>query len=266
MSQVISIDLDGVIHAHVSAWTDAHEILDGPVPGAFDFIRSAIDAGFDVFIFTSRAKTVTTVPHIYAWLRKHGLEERYCWKIEITAIKHSALVYIDDNGWRFDGTFPSLDVLRSLKRWDKNGAPVTAGEPDAGADPKALVNVSEPTKWGVWNVTYGEWSYPMPTERREPDPNSLYSEPRAVFSTREEAERGVVRRTVTIGYLRFRYEARPIKSRFCTCGVVVGPDYEPDPRQAWRHQSFCPHAQSQKGTGKRTPLADDGTGAGNRTG
>lgn len=116
---IISVDFDGVIHAHHSAWTDAHEILDGHVPGALDFIRRAFDAGFNVVIFTARARTITTIPYIYAWLRKHGLEERYLWQIEITAIKAAAVVYIDDCGWRFDGTFPSLDTIRNLRRWDK---------------------------------------------------------------------------------------------------------------------------------------------------
>ena len=69
-------DFDGVIHAHTSEWSsNAHDINDPPVNGALAFIREAIDAGFHVVIHTTRARTATTVPHIYAWLQKHGLEE-----------------------------------------------------------------------------------------------------------------------------------------------------------------------------------------------
>ena len=119
MKETVAIDFDGVIHEHVSPWTDAHEIHDGPVAGALQFIREALDGGFGVVIFTARAKTATTVPHIYAWLRTHGLEEKYAWQIEVTCLKPQALVYIDDRGWRFDGTFPSLDALRAIKVWNK---------------------------------------------------------------------------------------------------------------------------------------------------
>jgi len=124
----IALDFDGVIHSHTSPWTDAHEILDGPVPGALAFIRSAIDAGFTVAIHTARANTASVVPHIHAWLARHGLEERYAWLIEVTALKQSAHVYIDDRGWRFEGTFPTLEEIGALKPWN---APATTG--DGGA-------------------------------------------------------------------------------------------------------------------------------------
>lgn len=114
----IALDFDGVIHEHVSPWTDAHEIHDGPVPGALDFIRGAIDAGCEVVIYTARANTASTVPHVYAWLVKHGLEERYAWHIRITALKPAAVVYIDDRAWRFEGTWPSLEQIRALKPWN----------------------------------------------------------------------------------------------------------------------------------------------------
>lgn len=115
----IAIDFDGVIHAHESEWTDAHDILDGPVPGAFDFIRHAIDQGHRIVIFTARAKTATVVPHIYAWLRTYGLEERYTWAIDITCIKPAAVLYIDDRGWCFDGTWPPLDKVVAFTPWNK---------------------------------------------------------------------------------------------------------------------------------------------------
>lgn len=119
MSETIAVDFDGVLHAHTSAWTDVHEIHDGPVDGAIEFLRATIDAGIRVVIFTARAKTATSVPHIYAWLRVHGLEEKYTWQIEITCLKPAALVYLDDRGWRFDGVFPSPELIRAFRVWNK---------------------------------------------------------------------------------------------------------------------------------------------------
>lgn len=115
--KTIAVDFDGVIHAHVSPWTDSHEINDGPIPGALDFLRSALDAGFGVIIHTARANTASTVPHVHAWLRKHGLEERYAWQIGVTALKPAAVLYLDDHGMRFEGRFPTVEELRALRRW-----------------------------------------------------------------------------------------------------------------------------------------------------
>ena len=118
----IAIDFDGVIHAHTSEWTNAHDIHDPPVDGALAFIREAIDAGFHVVIHTTRARTATTVPEIYAWLQKHGLEEKYTWPIEVTALKPAATIYIDDHGWRFEGAWPSIETIKGLKPWYKRDA------------------------------------------------------------------------------------------------------------------------------------------------
>ena len=116
----IALDFDGVVHACDGAWTNSHDVNDAPVPGALNFIRSAIDGGFHVVLHTARALTASVVPHIYAWLAKHGLEERYTWTIAITALKPAPVVaYIDDHGWRFEGTFPDLEVLRNLKPWNR---------------------------------------------------------------------------------------------------------------------------------------------------
>ena len=125
----IALDFDGVVHTHVSKWTDAHEIIDGPVAGAFEFIRTTLDGGFGITIHTARARTVTTVPHVYAWLRKHGLEEKYVWQIDITALKPAAHVYIDDAAWRFEGRWPSLDEIRALRAWNKSPTGATPFAP-----------------------------------------------------------------------------------------------------------------------------------------
>jgi len=155
---VIALDFDGVVHKSLAKWTTAHEVNDEPVDGAFDFIRGALDGGFGIVVFTARARTITTVPHVYAWLREYGLEERYCWQIEVTALKPAAHVYIDDCGYRFEGHWPSLDEIKALRQWNKRPegvhvAPhtVNPSDPRYGGQPTAtfapdLHHASDPAR------------------------------------------------------------------------------------------------------------------------
>ena len=45
----VCVDFDGVIHQHTTPWTDACDIHDPPVEGAFDYLRELIDAGFETY-------------------------------------------------------------------------------------------------------------------------------------------------------------------------------------------------------------------------
>lgn len=115
----ISLDFDGVIHAYTSQFTLPTEIHDDPVPGAFEFIREALIAGYGVHIHSARANDVGTEQAIIQWFLKHGLEHFYVDRLNISPLKKGAVIYIDDRGWRFEGTFPSLETIRSLRQWNK---------------------------------------------------------------------------------------------------------------------------------------------------
>jgi hypothetical protein len=117
----VAIDFDGVIHQHVSKWTVAHEIHDGPVPGAFDFIEQVLDE-FDVVIFSARALDPRGLEAIETWLWeqwKKTKDVNVLLRIEVTAQKPQAFIYIDDRGWHFEGTFPTMSELRSFEPWQK---------------------------------------------------------------------------------------------------------------------------------------------------
>ena len=126
--KTVAIDFDGVLHQHISPWTVAHEIHDGPVPGAFEFLEQVLDE-FNVVIFSARAADLAGASAIQAWLVKHWSEHRsshgasdrelFNGRIEITAQKPHAFIYIDDRGWHFEGTFPTMDELRSFESWTK---------------------------------------------------------------------------------------------------------------------------------------------------
>lgn len=142
--KVVAIDFDGVIHRHAVPWTAPHEINDGPVPGVFAFIEQVLGE-FDVAVFSARAADARAREAIVEWLLEQWppllrwqrfadgdamvlAAQRYASvddrnivnaRITVTARKPHAFLYIDDRGWRFEGSnFPTLDELRAFAKCD----------------------------------------------------------------------------------------------------------------------------------------------------
>lgn len=113
----VCVDFDGVIHSYASGWCGEENIPDKPVDGSREWIQSLLDAGYKVTILSSRAQTNEGVWAISRWLYDHGFPNE---KIEITAVKTAALVYIDDRGWHFTGNnFPTPEEIKNFKPWNK---------------------------------------------------------------------------------------------------------------------------------------------------
>jgi hypothetical protein len=136
--KVVAIDFDGVIHRHVAPWTVPHEINDGPVEGAFHFLSAVLEE-FNVAVFSARAADDRAREAILQWLLEQwppflswqrfvdgdaivlatSRFDMRARRVTITARKPDAILYIDDRGWRFDGTtFPSMDELRAFAACD----------------------------------------------------------------------------------------------------------------------------------------------------
>lgn len=125
MKQTIAVDFDGVLHSYISPWTKPDEIHDPPVPGAIEWLHQMVQQ-FDVMIFSTRAETWRGERAIEEWLKRYassiywegvgcvGIEE-----VRITYKKEPAIIYIDDRGWRFEGTFPEATLILSLRPWNK---------------------------------------------------------------------------------------------------------------------------------------------------
>lgn len=116
--QTLAIDFDGVIHAYTSGWRGTLEIPDPPVEGAIAWLAAAAER-FDLAIFSVRANAPGAIDAMRAWLRSHGLPDRVLERIRFPAGKPPAELYIDDRGYRFDGTFPSFDELGALEPWTR---------------------------------------------------------------------------------------------------------------------------------------------------
>lgn len=148
---IISLDFDGVINSYTSGWQGARNIPDPPVPGALQFIVTALDK-FEVHIFSSRSNHPGGREAMKKWLMKHFREIAPCstatpewwrafivngpfegawanmvdaaarvvvneifWPIE----KPPAFVSIDDRAIQFNGVWPSLEEIAAFKPWYK---------------------------------------------------------------------------------------------------------------------------------------------------
>lgn len=117
--KTLVVDFDGVLHSYVSGWKGPTSIPDAPVDGALDFLESAIER-FEVAILSSRSREAGGIDAMKAWLLEHGLDAHVLGKLRFPRTKPPAHVYLDDRGWRFEGTFPSLDAIESFQPWHKH--------------------------------------------------------------------------------------------------------------------------------------------------
>jgi hypothetical protein len=129
--QTVCIDFDGVIHSYTSPWTHATEIHDPPVPGAFNAIRGYLDAGLEVAIYSSRSsygeyywgdglsdRASEGIAAMENWIRDNGGQDivyAVKWPLE----KPPAMLYIDDRGYTFEGTFPPTEFIKNFTPWNK---------------------------------------------------------------------------------------------------------------------------------------------------
>lgn len=117
---VIAIDFDGVINSYSSGFVSIDNIPDPPVPGSIDFLRRLHMEDFKIVIFSTRCSSSFGISAIIEYLRKHGLEENILNNIKLSPNKPRAKLYIDDHGYQFSGTFPSIEYIRKFKPWYDN--------------------------------------------------------------------------------------------------------------------------------------------------
>lgn len=128
----IAIDFDGVIHAYTQGWKDG-SCYDKPVKGVFEAIKTLMDSGYSVFVFSTRKPK-----QIKRWIKEWAYESdyihngmggdpedfcypKYGWTVEvipfwkkfwnkknvlgITRRKLPAHVYVDDRALNFMGNW-----------------------------------------------------------------------------------------------------------------------------------------------------------------
>jgi len=103
----ICLDFDGVLHGYDSGYTGV-EPIDDPVPGAARFCEQLQNLGYEIIVQSARAAVHGGVDAIRLWLAKNDFP-----RMEVTAEKPKAILYVDDRGWRFEGDFG--EVLRFIE-------------------------------------------------------------------------------------------------------------------------------------------------------
>jgi hypothetical protein len=113
----ICVDFDGVIHSYKSGWKGADVIPDEPVEGAFEALTTYLETGYAVAVYSSRSGQEGGIEAMKNWFLQHGFEELGA--LEFPEQKPPAVFYIDDNGFKFEGKFPSSDYIENWKPWYK---------------------------------------------------------------------------------------------------------------------------------------------------
>jgi len=121
----IVLDFDGVLHSYTSKFRFPWVIPDPPVPGAMKFLQETAKH-FTVRIYSTRSFNEKGLKAMEEWIKKHGVDElgedflKTFKQIKFpTSGKPKGHLYIDDRGYYFNGTFPTIEFLENFKPWNK---------------------------------------------------------------------------------------------------------------------------------------------------
>jgi hypothetical protein len=120
--KTICVDFDGVIHSYTSGWQGATVVADPPVPGAIDWLRRMVAAGYEVCVYSSRSKEPLAIERMRDWIDAHGGKDISS-KLKFPSEKPAAFLTIDDRCYRFEGDFPSPGWIERFRPWNKWGVP-----------------------------------------------------------------------------------------------------------------------------------------------
>lgn len=123
----ICVDFDGVLHQYRKGWKGKCTIDEPPMPAAFEWLERMVKR-FTVYIHSTRlsvheGETPLDVENakiaMALWFREHGLPRHVVTQLKFWTGtgKPTALLYIDDRGYRFEGRWPSEEFIFQKKPW-----------------------------------------------------------------------------------------------------------------------------------------------------
>jgi hypothetical protein len=115
----ICLDFDGVLHDYKEREENFPTPGGNPVSGAKNAVAWLVEQNYALVIFSARANEGGGVEAIETWLHKWGFPD-----IRVSLEKPEAHLYVDDRGFRFDGSFTSVlsFLMKNPKpgRWGKD--------------------------------------------------------------------------------------------------------------------------------------------------
>lgn len=84
------VDLDGTLAEYWGWLGEAH--IGEPVPAMLERVKQWTAEGIEVRIFTARVQEASALPHIEAWLTKHGIGG-----LKVTNVKDYGMVRLYDD-------------------------------------------------------------------------------------------------------------------------------------------------------------------------
>ena len=112
MKKTICLDFDGVIHSYISGWQGPENIPDLPTGGARVAIQELRNK-YRVVVYSTRCKTEEGKRAIDKWLAVNGIEVD-----GIVSSKPMALVYLDDRGLKFTGSWSkAVGDINNFETW-----------------------------------------------------------------------------------------------------------------------------------------------------
>lgn len=118
----VGIVFDGAIHRCESGKIeDPLEIPDGPVEGAFEYLKTLLDHGLTPVVLSTRLRYPDGGVAMVEWFSAHALDESVLRHIEFSAYVIDALMVIDVRAWTVTGSvdplFPTVEMLTTFKPW-----------------------------------------------------------------------------------------------------------------------------------------------------
>jgi len=122
---IIAVDFNGVIHDHRDGVRGFCEPGSPAIPGAIDWLSSMCDT-FDVFLVSASFAKADYILAAKKWLAVQGIP--LAWSIPqypgrsrltLTPFKPVSLIFLDDRGVCFRGTFPTVNEIKSFKPWNR---------------------------------------------------------------------------------------------------------------------------------------------------
>ncbi len=137
---ILCVNFDGVLHSYTSGWKGPRCIPDEPVPGAIEWLRSLLSdpeciccmapryLDYDVRIYSNRSRCAGGRRAMKKWLKRWF--NYYCFEpsivdelLKFPKEKPPATIFIDDRVFQFEGRFPTVEEMHSLREsWIKKKA------------------------------------------------------------------------------------------------------------------------------------------------